>query len=283
VNHRELFEHGNNNNPISTYVSVLSRGRACTIRAMSPNTRMNRRERTISTGVAATVAFLSALGATANVAWANGDVTGTVKLADPAPKVTAALVVKDGSICGKEAPNETVMVGAGGALCNVVVFVKDAHADGKVAPVSGASLDQKQCRYIPHVQALTVGTPLSLMNNDAVLHNVHANDTGMTVFNVAMPIKGQKLPIPMRKTGLMKLQCDAGHTWMNGWIYVFDHPYYAVTDERGAFTIKNLPPGEHTLELWHEPADGKGAGVRTSAKVKVPATGVAHLDLTVKL
>jgi hypothetical protein len=96
------------------------------------------------------------------------------------------------------------------------VFVKDARFEGKLAPVAGAALDQRQCRYLPHVQALTVGTPLSLMNNDAILHNVHANDESMTVFNVAMPIKGQKLPMPMRKPGLMKLQCDAGHVWMNG-------------------------------------------------------------------
>jgi hypothetical protein len=46
------------------------------------------------------------------------------------------------------------------------------------------------------VQALTVGTPLTLMNNDAILHNVHSNDEGMTVFNVAMPIKGQKAAHP---------------------------------------------------------------------------------------
>ena len=201
--------------------------------------------------------------------FANGTVSGTVHLTGPAPTLPAHPVIKDGGVCGRDAPNESVVAGKGGCLCNVVVFVKDARFEGKPAPVAGAALDQKGCRYAPHVQALTVGTPLSLMNNDAILHNVHANEANMTVFNVAMPIKGQKLPIPMRKAGLMKLQCDAGHTWMNGWIYVFDHPYYAVTDEAGTFTIKDVPAGEHTIELWHEPADGTGAGVRTTAKVKV--------------
>ena len=220
---------------------------------------------------------------TGTIAFAAGTVTGTIRLAPPAPSLPAHPVVKDGSVCGREAPNEAVVAGKGGCLRNVVVFVKDARFEGKPAPVVGAALDQKGCRYAPHVQALTVGTPLSLMNNDAILHNVHANEANMTVFNVAMPIKGQKLPIPMRKSGLMKLQCDAGHTWMNGWIYVFDHPYYAVTDEGGTFTIKDVPAGEHTLELWHEPADGTGAGVRTTAKVKVSDGGVAKLDLTIKL
>ena len=164
-----------------------------------------------------------------------------------------------------------------------MVSVKDARFQGPPPPVTGAALDQKKCRYLPHVQALTVGTPLSVMNSDATLHNVHANEADMTVFNVALPIKGLKLPVPMRKPGLMKLQCDAGHTWMVGWIYVFEHPYYAVTDDHGGFSIKDVPAGEHTIELWHEPADGQGQGVRTSAKVKIVEGQVAHLDLTLHL
>jgi plastocyanin len=216
-------------------------------------------------------------------ALAAGSIQGTVKIVKPAPAAPALPVVKDGSVCGKEAPNDGIVVDKNGGLGNVVVSLKDAKFAGKPGPVANAALDQRQCRYFPHVQALTVGTQLSLMNNDAILHNVHANETGMTVFNVAMPIKGQKLPIPMRKPGLMKLQCDAGHTWMSGYIYVFEHPYFAVTDEKGAFTIKDVPPGDYTIELWHEAPDGQGAGVRTTSKVKVTDGAPAKLDLSMKL
>jgi plastocyanin len=216
-------------------------------------------------------------------ALAAGSIQGTVKIATRPAAPAPLPVVKDGSVCGKDTPNETVVVDKSGGLANVVVSLKDAKAAGKPAPTPNAALDQKQCRYFPHVQALTVGTPLTLMNNDAILHNVHANETGMTVFNVAMPIKGQKLPIPMRKPGLMKLQCDAGHTWMNGYVYVFDHPYFAVTDEKGAFTIKDVPAGDYTVELWHEAVDGKGPGVRTTQKVKVGDAAPAKLDVAMKL
>jgi plastocyanin len=232
---------------------------------------------------AATAALSVTLVAFGAPALANGTVSGVVHLDGPAPKLPTHAVTKDAATCGKDAPDESVVVGKKGALRNVVVFVKDAHFEGKPAPVAGAALDQKQCRYAPHVQALTVGTPLSLMNNDAILHNIHANESGMTVFNVAMPIKGQKLPVPMRKPGLMKLQCDAGHAWMSGWIYVFDHPYFAVTDADGSFTIKDVPPGDHVLELWHEPADGNGAGVRTTANVKITDGGTARTELKLKL
>jgi hypothetical protein len=221
-------------------------------------------------------------------AFANGTIEGTIRLGGPAPVVVVRPILKDASACGREAAAESVVAGKGGGLGNVVVFLKDAKPAGAPAPVAGASLDQRRCRYIPHVQALTVGTALAIMNNDAILHNVHGNEAkidgpALTVFNLATPIKGQKVPVAMRKPGLVKLQCDAGHTWMNAWIYVFDHPYYAVTDESGAFVIGDVPPGEHVVELWHEPANGEGVGARVTAKVKVSDGKRARLDLTLRL
>jgi len=227
--------------------------------------------------------------AAAGQALANGAIEGTIRVAGPAPAAAARPIMKDASVCGSEAPAESVVVGKGGALAGVVVSVTDARFAGALPPVPGASLDQRRCRFLPHVQALTVGTPLAVMNNDAILHNVHANAAqsaggpSLTVFNVALPIKGQKLPVVMRKAGLMKLQCDAGHGWMNAWIYVFDHPYYAVTDESGGFVIPDVPAGEHVVELWHEPPNGQGPGTRMTAKVKVVDGKRARLDLTLRL
>jgi plastocyanin len=222
------------------------------------------------------------------VARANGTIEGTIRIAGAAPVIAARPIAKDTNVCGSEAPAESVRLGKAGALANVVVSVTDARSAGPPPATAGATLDQRQCRYVPHVQAVTVGTPLAVMNNDAILHNVHGNDAGgagppLTVFNVAMPIKGQKLPVLMRKPGLVKLQCDAGHSWMNAWIYVFAHPYFAVTDGAGAFVIKDVPAGEHVVELWHEPADGRGPGRRMTAKVKVVDGRKTRLDLTLGL
>jgi len=221
-------------------------------------------------------------------AGANGVIEGTIRLAGPAPVVAARPIVKDASVCGREAPAESVVVGKAGALANVVVSVTDARFAGALPATPGASVDQRACRYVPHVQAVTVGTPLAVMNNDAILHNVHANAAttdgpALTVFNVAMPIKGQTLPVTMGKPGLVRLQCDAGHAWMNAWVHVFSHPYFAVTDDKGAFVIRDVPAGDHVVEVWHEPASGQGPGTRTTATVKVVDGKRARLDLMLRL
>jgi hypothetical protein len=226
--------------------------------------------------------------ATGGAALANGGIEGTIRLAGAPPVVARRPIAKDASVCGAETPAESVVVGKAGVLANVVVSVSDARFAGPPPPSPGASVDQRRCRYAPHVQAVTIGTPLAVMNNDAILHNVHGNELGgggppLTIFNVAMPIKGQRLPVAMRKPGLIRLQCDAGHTWMNAWIYVFAHPYFAVTNDGGSFVIDDVPAGRHVVELWHEPADGQGPGTRTTATVTVVDGKRARLDLMLHL
>jgi hypothetical protein len=222
----------------------------------------------------------------AGPAWGAGTLTGTVKVAK-APKPAAALsVVKDGAVCGKQVPDEVVVVGADRGLANVVVSVRGLKPPGPLAATKDAVLDQVGCRYIPHVQAATVGTKLTLLNSDAVFHNVNANrqDGAKTVpaFNLAMPFKGGKLPAALKNPGILKVRCDAGHTWMSAYVAVFDHPYFAVTDAQGRFQIPDLPAGEHTIELWHEPVAAGGAPVVRTQVVKI-ADGVTPIEVVLEL
>jgi hypothetical protein len=232
----------------------------------------------------------AALGATllaAGAVRANGSIAGAVRAERAAGKRAALPIAKDGPVCGKEAPNETLLVGPERGIANVVVAIKGLKPAGAPAPVLDAGVDQVGCRYRPHVQAVTLGTKLSLINSDAVLHNVHAvlggAEASSTVFNLAMPFKGQKLPAVLKRPGVMKLRCDAGHAWMSAYVAVFDHPYYAVTDQQGRFTIKDVPAGEHQLELWHEPVDGKGPPVVQTLTVRVTDGQVTTTEPVLKL
>ncbi|MHB8418638.1 MAG: carboxypeptidase regulatory-like domain-containing protein [Myxococcales bacterium] len=221
---------------------------------------------------AAPVAAPAAAGGYTVAAVTNGGtISGKVTLMGAKPKLEPEKRNKDPKVCGTTGPNETLIVGAGNGVKNAVVALTDIHSGKKLVPAD-ATLDQSKCSYIPHVQAVPVGTNLVVINSDGVLHNVHATETAVTVFNYAMPIKGQKTPPKkLDKAGLISLKCDV-HGWMNGAIAVEDNPYFAVTGDDGSFTLADVPPGSYTVQVWHERLGTQ------DQKVTVAAGGKATAD-----
>jgi hypothetical protein len=66
-----------------------------------------------------------------------------------------------------------------------------------------------------------------------------------------MPKQGMRVERPIRKPGIVRVECDA-HGWMLAWIYAADNPYYAITGRDGTFSIPAVPPGEYTMVVWQE-------------------------------
>jgi len=196
-------------------------------------------------------------------------VTGTVTTEAP-PSTEMLEVTQDHPVCGDAVPSEEVVV-KDGKLANAVVFLDGVTVETPPDPVE-AVLDQKGCLYIPHVQAVPVGSTLTVVNSDDVLHNTHAYLGGeRTIFNLAMPQKDQRIPRPLRRPGLVNVQCDAGHTWMSAYIYVFDHPWFAVTGPDGTYALRNVPPGTYTLTVWHEKLGTQSREITVSADAPVVA------------
>lgn len=198
---------------------------------------------------------------------AAGEVKGTVKYTGTPPKVEAFKATRDQKVCGPEVPNESIEV-SNGALQNVVVEVKGAP---KPAPTK-ISIDQEHCHYIPHVQTAPAGSTLEILNGDPMLHNIHGRMGSQTLFNLAMPIKGQKIPKPLPRAGLVDVKCDV-HSWMQGYVWVTENPA-AVSDKQGAFDIKDVPAGTYTVTAWHEKLGPK------SKQVTVPATGEVAVEFS---
>jgi hypothetical protein len=187
-----------------------------------------------------------------------GSITGEVRFSDDSPNLPVVKVSKDQDYCGENLPNETYLIGSNGGLRNVVVFLEAAPAGEAANPQKENLLSNTGCSYSPRILAMQKGERLKVTNNDPKLHIPHSYLDQRTVFNLSLPFRGTSLDATkkIRHPGIMKVVCDT-HAWMLAYIHVFDHPFFAVTDERGVFTIPNVPPGTYILKAWHEDAGVK--------------------------
>jgi plastocyanin len=207
-----------------------------------------------------------------------GTIAGRVVLNGAAPP--AQTVRLDGDkTCATFAPNavrttETYVVGPDGGLANVFVHVT-AGLEGRSFPVPQAPVvvDQQKCWYTPRVVGVRVGQPFQVLNSDPLLHNVRAVSQVNEPFTQGQPVQGMRYSHTFSTAEVMvPMKCDV-HAWMNAWVGVVNHPYFAVTGLDGAFSLPNLPAGTYTVDAWHE-----AAGTR-SGTVTVTAQGTATLAL----
>lgn len=154
---------------------------------------------------------------------------------------------------GKEVESEVVVVNPNNTLKNVFVYVKSGLTSKNFpTPKEKVVFDQKGCIYTPRVFGLMVGQPLEIVNSDPTLHNVHSLAKNTKQFNIAQPKQGMKMTQKFDKPEIMvKIKCEV-HNWMAAYVGVLDHPFYAVSDDKGNFEIKNLPAGTYEIETWHE-------------------------------
>ncbi len=184
-----------------------------------------------------------------------GTISGTVKWSGPVPHGLDFPITKDAQICDpdsrKTADLERLIVGPQGGLANTVVYLKNISS-GKALelPEQRRHLDQKHCRYIPHILLVPQNAVLAMRSSDATLHTVHMD--GAATFNLPFPFPNQILSRSMSTPGLVHLRCNGGHVWMNAEMFVAPHPYYAVTDESGQFEFTDVPPGTYQIVAWHE-------------------------------
>jgi Polysaccharide lyase family 4, domain II len=202
-----------------------------------------------------------------------GTITGDVTFVDSPPKIAPVKVTKDQDYCGETLPDESYLVDANGGLKNVVVFLETAQPAIPADPQKLNVIENSGCRYAPRVLAMQKGERLRVKNNDPKLHIPHSYLNEKTVFMLSLPFKNTVLEATqkIRDPGILKLVCDT-HAWMLGFVHVFDHPFFAITDDKGAFSIPNVPAGTYTLRAWHE-----DAGVR-SHEVVVAETGNVRVN-----
>ena len=208
----------------------------------------------------------------AAVAQGGGTVEVEVKYNGPAD-VQTLKVNKDTEQCGKEAKVENVVVGGNKGLANAVASI--AGAKGQPT-AKKAAIDQKGCKFIPHVVATTPGE-VDILNSDGILHNIHTYSTANPSINKAQPKFKKTMTEKFEKPEFVKVTCDV-HSWMLGWIAVMPHPYFGVTNESGVAKIENAPAGKQTVEVWHE----KLGKVTKEVEVKPGATTKVTVEMVKK-
>jgi len=184
-----------------------------------------------------------------------GTISGTVKWVGPVPHSLDFPITKDAQICDPESKKtadlERLIIGPQGGVANTVVYLRNVTS-GKAMdlPEQRRHLDQRTCRYIPHILLVPVQGSLEMKSSDPTLHTIHMD--GAATFNLPFPFPDRVTSRTLQTPGLVSLRCNGGHVWMNAEMFVVSHPYYAVTDESGRFEFTNVPPGTYQIVAWHE-------------------------------
>lgn len=233
--------------------------------------------------ISSVIAVIAVIAAVQVASAAN--IVGTVTLNGTPPPEKEITPLKEDATCGKLVEGTPTtrffVVGANKGLADVVVMLKGISGKSTGASSPPVVLDQKGCQYVPSIVALQTGQKLIVKNSDPVLHNIHSLPAAPEnkEQNVSQMPNGPDLNFTFAKPeNFLKFKCDV-HPWMFAWITVVDHPYFAVTDKDGKFTIKNVPAGKYTVVALHRKASL--TGVEKEVEVK-DADVTADFTLEVK-
>ncbi|HXG53478.1 MAG TPA: carboxypeptidase regulatory-like domain-containing protein [candidate division Zixibacteria bacterium] len=155
--------------------------------------------------------------------------------------------------------DESLLVETSGGVRNAVITLRRRGLQPPLRP-RRIVLDNRDCAFRPHVQAVSLGSEVLLKNSDPILHTVHARLGDQTLFNVGLP-KWREVRKVLDRAGAIRIDCGVLHTWMSAVIVVSTSPYLAVTDQDGRFSVGPLPAGDYRLEVWHERLGTRGATV----------------------
>ena len=161
---------------------------------------------------------------------------------------------------GVEQQVRGMALAAGRPAANAVVWLEAPGAPA-ARTADKVVLDQRNLRFSPQVLAVRAGTAVLFPNNDRVFHNVFSFHHGK-VFDLGLYPVGDSKVVNFDKPGLSRIFCNI-HPNMAAYVFVVDSPYFAVSDESGAFTLPPVPPGRYTYHAWRSGSTTDVSGVWT--------------------
>jgi hypothetical protein len=181
-----------------------------------------------------------------------GRITGVVVFSGrhtPPPTVIAN--TKDAQACGPTIKKTDVVVSdENHGLANVVVWLADLQLPENYRPPrQDLRLAALRCQLTPRITAMTVGSTIKLHNADSIGHDVHLS--GAQDGKIDLPTTNAEFTTVASAKGLMRVHCS-DHDWMEAFVHIGPHPFHAVTNAEGNFSIESVPVGTHKLNAWHE-------------------------------
>lgn len=185
---------------------------------------------------------------------AAGDIVGTVRLEGPAPPADMVRATTDLAVCGPgPRPAAPIMLGPDGGLRDAVVYLAHEKLEGWQLPGTTFVMDQRGCEFVPRVLVVPPGATIEVHNSDGVLHNFHTLSRLNPRMNLGQRAGAPPLRVRFDEPEFVPVRCDIhGKGVMRAWVVVAAHPFYAVSDASGRFRLSEVPPGPHTLAVWHE-------------------------------
>ncbi len=186
----------------------------------------------------------------------SSSIHGVVKFEGTVPK-PGRINMDAEPVCAKVHPggmlSQDYVVSANGALANVIVYISDGLGGRTFEPpAQEATLEQKGCVYKPHVLAVQAGQKIKVINGDQTTHNIHPSPQNNREWNKSQPPGMEPVEgVFAREEISIPVKCNV-HPWMKMYVAVIKHPYFSTTSADGAFDISGLPPGEYTIQAWHE-------------------------------
>lgn len=206
-----------------------------------------------------------------------GTLVGSITFEGDLPKVRKTVLTDEQAAqckC-KEVSSEAVVVDEKTrGIRWVCVEIVGAGGEWKPSSDEKFVVDQKNCVFTPHVRVVPVGATVEFKNSDEMSHNVHSLGAANPPANLSI-LGGQSGTQKFDWAEKVGIKCDI-HDWMSAWLVVTKNRFHALTDEKGEFTIKDIPPGKYKVQVWHEKLKG------VKEEIELTAGGKVELNLKLK-
>ena len=203
-----------------------------------------------------------------------GSIEGVVEYSGASvPKDPMVMLSSETKYCGESLPARKYLI-KNKKIENVIVYISDIKS-GKAIPSEPVTVTNLKCEFLPHIAVGFKGKKIIMRTDDPFLHtfDVHAFLNQKELYHFALHEKGSSVTKTLLKAGLLVLS-DYAHPWEHAYVYIFEHPYAAITDEQGKFVINDIPPGTYVVESWHE-----ALGTQRIADVKIESRKISTIKL----